>query len=251
MSSCSNGKQCSSLFDRLESEFIGRHVYSKALAKSYLALLHRSLPGLKIDPEHHFHSHLEVIQTLRSPTFTKVNTHLTAIIGGSPPDFPHESVHDFYRWASCAQDIAGIRVPLLAINADDDPIVRVLPEEEIRTQNEKGSVLMIVTRGGGHLGWFHGKDAKRRWISAPIVQWLRAVNEEIIFSASDPGVGPGRRVRVLGEDRFTRAEGEREDIGFRVFEGELGDPAAQSGAPSPFSGGAGGDTSVPGAFAGL
>ncbi|KAF8308868.1 alpha/beta-hydrolase [Clavulina sp. PMI_390] len=261
--------------DQLEREFIGKHVYSRALAKSYLALLHRSLPTLEVDSSHVFHSHLEIIHTLRSPTFTKVNTHMAAIIGGPSPDFPHPSVNDFYRWASCARDIPGVSVPLLIINADDDPIVQVLPEDEVRAQrggkNGGGSTMMVVTRGGGHLGWFHGKDAKRRWISTPIMQWLRAVSEEIVWGPDDPGYigGAGadaqtvtgdfqvvaepskrkRRVRVVCEDGFTRAEGEPLEIGYRLFDDE--DFGFVDTTPAGGETGANGDSSVPGAFAGL
>ena len=163
-------------------------------------------------------------------------------------------------------------MPLLAINADDDPIVRILPEEEIRSARgeragEGGNIVMVVTNGGGHLGWFTGKDAKRRWISRPIAEWLRAVDEEIVWAAppvsgassstslvSTAGgstLHGGRLVKprkpVVGEDGFTRADGERADIGYRV----LAEDEIVPGTPGSASSGAGGDTSVPGAMAGL
>jgi len=243
---------------RLENDFVGRHVYSKALAKSYLALLFRSLPHIseQIDPSHHFHTHLSIIQTLKSPTFTKVNAHLTAIIGGAPPEFPHSTVEDFYRWASCATDIRGVRVPLLAINADDDPIVQVLPEEEVRTGSSEeggtGNVMMIVTRGGGHVGWFHGKDGKQRWIMKPITQWFRALNEEVIFPSPESGAADiTKRETILCEDGFIRAKGEREEIGFKVFREHESLPSGSPPSSPSDTPSASNNVSVPGAFAGL
>ena len=36
---------------------------------------------------------------------------------------------DFYRWASSHTVLSDVRVPLLAMNADDDPIVREFPKD--------------------------------------------------------------------------------------------------------------------------
>jgi len=224
----------------LENRFFYRHVYSRALAKSYLALLHRSLPTLAIPSESVFNSHLEIIRTLRNPTFTQVNAHLTSIIGGAPPIFPHASVEAFYTWASCATDLEGVRVPLLCINADDDPIVSELPFEEVHA-NEGGWVAMVVTRGGGHLGWFE-KEGKRRWISKPIVEWVKALAEEVVWNnEDDDAVDSVSRVRNLPndesreEDGFVRLGGEYTHVGYRVLS-VGGDP---------------GETAIPGALAGL
>ena len=180
---------------------------------------------------------------------------MTAIIGGAPPDFPHSTVEDFYRWASCANDIRGVRVPLLAINADDDPIVQVLPEEEVCVGSSEeggtGNVIVIVTRGGGHVGWFHGMDGKQRWITKPIIQWLRALNGKVVFPASEGGPGVVMRERVLCEDGFIRAKGERKEIGFKVFREHDSLPPGLPSSSPPYASPTPGDVSVPGAFAGL
>jgi len=184
-----------------------------------------------------------------------VNTHLTSIIGGGKESgFPYETVDDFYRWASCGVDggLNDIRVPLLCINADDDPIVSCLPISEIRFANSPSSppssttsspvpeegkggwVAMIVTKGGGHLGWFDG-EAKRRWISKPLVQWVRACAEEVVWPS--PSAGTGVEEDALG---FMRMKG-RSTAGYRVIS-EGGDAGLD---------GNGGDATIPGALAGL
>jgi hypothetical protein len=106
---------------------------------------------------------------------------MTSIIGGASPIFPHPSVNDFYKWASCHNDIERVRVPLLAINSDDDPIVQEIPYDQVE-KNEGGWVALVVTKGGGHLGWFEGHDGKIRWINKPVIEWLRAMAEEVVWN---------------------------------------------------------------------
>lgn len=132
-------------------------------------------------------------------------------------------------WASCADDLAGVRVPLLCINADDDPIVSQLPFDEVQ-DNEGGWVAMVITQGGGHLGWFE-KEAKRRWISKPVVEWMRALAEEVVWPKTPAVKGEIREE----EDGFVRLSGEDPHVGYRILS----------------TGGDTGNTDIPGALKGL
>ncbi|TBU23780.1 AB-hydrolase YheT [Dichomitus squalens] len=94
---------------------------------------------------------------------------------------------DFYRWASSHTALSDVRVPLLAINADDDPIVRDLPVGI----GGNPLVSLVVTRGGGHLGWFASerklfRRRRTRWIKTPVLEWLRAVGRDLIADSSQP-----------------------------------------------------------------
>ncbi len=85
---------------------------------------------------------------------------------------------DFYRWASSHTALADVRVPLLSINADDDPIVhpRGLPADSAGN----GLVALVVTHGGGHLGWFTSMRQRMRWVRNPVLEWLRAVGQDLV-----------------------------------------------------------------------
>lgn len=59
----------------------------------------------------------------------------------------------------------GVRIPLLAFHALDDPVVcdEVLPYEEVKVTPY---VILCTTTMGGHLGWFETGGA--RWFVKPV-----------------------------------------------------------------------------------
>lgn len=72
--------------------------------------------------------------------------------------FGFKSLDEYYYKASCFHSIKHVQVPLLCIQAANDPIspVRAIPREEIEANR---NCLLIVTPKGGHLGWVAGADA--------------------------------------------------------------------------------------------
>lgn len=116
-----------------------------------------------------------------------------------------------------------IRVPFLAINASDDPIVMYNPTEE--TEKSMTSAL-AVTPHGGHLGWFHGGSfltglfgrglPPDRWVRKPVLEFLKACAEDYV---PDTRYGMGRN----GGDRFERdgfvlEKGREKFVGFKVIQ---------------------------------
>jgi hypothetical protein len=102
-----------------------------------------------------------------------------------------------------------VGVPLLAVNAGDDPIVRSLPE----SLGDSPFVALMTTNGGGHLGWFSGRGlfGARRWVTQPVLEWFKATAEDLI--------SPSITMRRIYEgDGWTTEEG-REHLGVKVVEG--------------------------------
>ncbi|TBU42161.1 AB-hydrolase YheT [Dichomitus squalens] len=119
---------------------------------------------------------------------------------------------DFYRWASSHTALSDVRVPLLAINADDDPIIRDLPVDA----GENPLVSLVVTRGGGHLGWFASEKKflrrrRARWVKKPVLEWLGAVGEDL---SGDPS-----KCRPVYENDGFLYEAGRPGLGCRQVEG--------------------------------
>jgi len=143
---------------------------------------------------------------------------MTRFIGGSSPPFPFKSADAYYTWASSHKALHTIRVPFLAINAADDPIVGFSPTDETE---HSVTCALAVTPYGGHLGWFQGGafagrgGPPDRWVRIPVLEWLRAVGEDYI---PDPRLGPLRD----GKDRIERdgfvLEKGKDLVGYQVVE---------------------------------
>jgi hypothetical protein len=120
---------------------------------------------------------LSELFSYESLTLAQFDDLITSHAGGTSPPFPFESARDYYTHAASHKVLDDIRIPYLAINSDDDPLVRHVPAYE--TENEW--VFLVVTHGGGHMGWFEttGRERNRRWISQPALEWFRATAEKI------------------------------------------------------------------------
>ncbi|KAH7338318.1 Alpha/Beta hydrolase protein [Rhizoctonia solani] len=196
----------------LEGSFFYRNVYSRAMGGNLLKLLSRHVKTLAKLPPSPLTPHIPRAFSLKNPTLKQVDGHLTIIAGGHSPPFPFPSADEYYEWARSDTHLDTVRVPLLAINAEDDPIVRKLPVEAAL---ESKYVVLAVTPKGGHLGWFEGGTPWRRsrppprWIRKPVTEWIEATCE---------GLTSRREVGdewVEDESGFT-VERERRYIGFKV-----------------------------------
>jgi len=69
--------------------------------------------------------------------------------------WPHRNTEEYYAAASCHLVIDKVKVPLLCINARDDPIC---PSEAIpaETYLKNSNLIFCVTNCGGHIAWLEG-----------------------------------------------------------------------------------------------
>ena len=147
---------------------------------------------------------------LKNPTLLDVDSIMTRMVGGMTPPFPFATAWDYYAWGSSHEHLKDIRVPLLAINADDDPIVGNLPYKV----GENGLVALAITRGGGHLGWFETDPVRggvSRWIPAPVVEFLKAIGESYVYKLPRP-------VEVEVIDGWVREVGFDQALGYKETE---------------------------------
>ncbi|KAI8989626.1 AB-hydrolase YheT [Trametes punicea] len=188
----------------LRSTFLGRNIYRYVLGKAMqrLVQLHRKAlldaPKLPISRQS-----LERFLSKPKITLAQFDESFTA------PMYGFRNAIDYYMRISSSQLGQDIRIPCLAINSWDDPIVGTesLPIRKI--PSECPWVVLAVTRSGGHLGWYErGPDGRiSRWYVKPVEQFLAALMEY--------GLEPRQKYRsVVSGAEFVR-DPERDDVGFR------------------------------------
>ena len=149
----------------LESGFFGK-IYSRAMASNMRKLFapHENLfAGLpKYKPE----------LVKRAKTVRDFDEAITRVTFGFP------SVDAYYEYSGSKNKIGDVRVPLLAVQALDDPIAvaESIPRDIIE-KNE--NVVLIETETGGHLAWEAGPEAPfgAPWPDAVVMQFFQSLVE--------------------------------------------------------------------------
>ncbi|KAJ7632595.1 Alpha/Beta hydrolase protein [Roridomyces roridus] len=202
--------------DGLNNTYIGK-IYSRAMGQNLVNLVRRNLDGLAKFPDHMIAEHISAVLTLKNPLMEEFDDTMTRVAGGPAPDFPFVSAQDYYKWGSSHKIVSNIRIPYLAINAADDPIVQHVPMDG----GGNPWVVMALTADGGHLGWFGpGSTATDRWIKTPVLEWISAT-KHVVLSEQSPR-------RVYTEDGFFREEG-RDGGCKRIDGGGLVDSTSHEG----------------------
>ncbi|GAB1603608.1 monoacylglycerol lipase ABHD2-like [Argonauta hians] len=116
---------------------------------------------------------LDEHRIFNSPTLLEIDEYYSRRVAG------FTSVQEYYRWCSSIHYLDNIKIPLLLLNAADDPLV---PQDLLRIpkahamNNEK--CIMAVTTHGGHLGYLEGGGLfpnEISWSDKLIVQYLDTI----------------------------------------------------------------------------
>ena len=108
-----------------------------------------------------------------SPTFLCALQAITRVTFGFP------SVDAYYEASGSRRQIGNVGIPLLTVQAKDDPIAvtGAIPRSII---SENHHVVLIETERGGHLGWTAGNEAPfgAPWPDALAISFFEAVRTE-------------------------------------------------------------------------
>lgn len=91
--------------------------------------------------------------------------------------FGFDTVDDYYKHASSDQRLHAVDVPLMMINAADDPIAYLGPAADLRLPaaiQSNDNLALVLTKEGGHLGWC---DADKPWGSST---WIEKVTLDFL-----------------------------------------------------------------------
>jgi hypothetical protein len=193
----------------LEANWFTRTMYAKSLGTNLKKLVARHADSIRQFPDSPFARALPVL--LADPnarvTMRQFDKLVSIHCAGSSPPFPFPDEWSYYAHASSHDKLDAVRVPFLALQSDDDPIAGWSP----RDYDRNGWVTIVVTRGGGHMGWFQTRGAANRWQRQPVIEWFKATAEDVTL-------GP-RSVRPLLTVDGWLVETGREDLGCQ----EIGD----------------------------
>ncbi|CAG8699259.1 19625_t:CDS:2 [Rhizophagus irregularis] len=159
----------------LEGTYAGKYIYSPAMASNLKEALARHEHMMKKDKR------LDLEYVKSANTLREFDSRLTTV------SFGYETVDHYYKDASSSQFIPKIKIPLLCLNAEDDPIAsqQCIPYNECIYNS---NIILATTYYGGHLGWFTGLWKPTRWCIKPLSEWCIAfleVNDEESNSSSE------------------------------------------------------------------
>ena len=159
----------------LEDSWFARHVYSKSLAAGLKRIIRGHIDSIRQFPDSRFAQALPALMSLSRPTMFQFDSLISVHSAGPSPPYPFDDAWTYYAYSSSHNKLDAIRIPFLALNSHDDPIAQCAPQDYDRNE----WFTLVVTHGGGHLGWFQPGGAPNRWARRPVLEWFRATGEDI------------------------------------------------------------------------
>ena len=89
----------------------------------------------------------------------------------------------YYRESSCISVMDRVSIPMLCLNALDDPLIDVNISQQGKAFSESNhNIISVLTSHGGHLGWVYGW--RTQWMSTAISEYLLAMHDALLHRTS-------------------------------------------------------------------
>lgn len=93
--------------------------------------------------------------------------------------FGYKSVKEYYHEMSCYRHIPNIKIPLLILNAEDDPVVpKELLVYPLKAAETQPYTIFVLTKHGGHLGFYERgffRPSEHTWMDRLIMEYSEAI----------------------------------------------------------------------------
>ncbi|KAF0975444.1 hypothetical protein FDP41_005438 [Naegleria fowleri] len=148
---------------RLQDELVNRLIYDKVFTKKRKELVLA-------------HEHVFEITPVKMEKVKRVSSTLEFDDVVSREILGMDSLSNLYQRFSCKHDITGIQIPVLFLNALDDPISskHAIPYDDLK---ENTNIILATTERGGHVAWLDGLTpykAVPSWMERTCVHFARA-----------------------------------------------------------------------------
>eukprot|EP00242_Pyramimonas_sp_CCMP2087_P002582 CAMPEP_0198228596 /NCGR_PEP_ID=MMETSP1445-20131203/113677_1 /TAXON_ID=36898 /ORGANISM="Pyramimonas sp., Strain CCMP2087" /LENGTH=514 /DNA_ID=CAMNT_0043909001 /DNA_START=303 /DNA_END=1847 /DNA_ORIENTATION=+ len=121
--------------------------------------------------------------------------------------FGFATVDDYYATCSSGNKIDKIKIPLLCIQAEDDPISldAAIPRRAIEANP---NCVLVTTPTGGHLGWTAGERGpfNAPWTDKGILEWLIFSSKVVGVRGQTETAGLGKRNDPMDENGLVAPE---------------------------------------------
>lgn len=134
----------------------------------YSKMMTKKLHKLFITPNDHTFQHLESFEALKgTQDLHEFHQHLYEVAG-------NESTEDYMQNSNPAVVFDDIKIPLLILNAKDDPVCHINNVYENKQRIEAmDNVILVLTERGSHCAYFEGMTAKP-WANRLIKEYFTA-----------------------------------------------------------------------------
>lgn len=143
--SVSNPYDMLALTNNFSKTWLNRKVYEQGLLWSFKQIFFKSSNALELFKDSPGID-LEAIKS--SKTVREFESRLSRVT------FNYPTVDDYYSDSSCITRLQDVKIPLLCVNATDDPFAGVLPSPAQMQANP--NLIFCLTQSGGHLSFFEG-----------------------------------------------------------------------------------------------
>ncbi|EOD42881.1 alpha beta fold family [Neofusicoccum parvum] len=150
---CSNPWNLDVSSQALKNSWMGLNVYQKAMGSSMRRLFERHAEAIEKNPN------IDSEEVRRCVYLYEFDRAVQCGSWGYPTE------NAYYRDASSCDSMLAIRIPFLAINAQDDPISvnEAIPYDEFK---QNPYAVLCATSLGGHLSWFQSNGD--RWFAKAV-----------------------------------------------------------------------------------
>ncbi|KAG8882236.1 hypothetical protein FRB98_003862 [Tulasnella sp. 332] len=120
----------------------------------------------------------------------------------------YDSLANFLEETSCKNVLKDVRVPLVCLNAHDDPLMKgsLLPYSEAQAN---AYVMLAVTPQGGHIGWYTRQNGRmNQWFVKPVCEYFEGLDKLHLSARPSP-------IMLDPDVSMMRHQADRLSVGFR------------------------------------
>lgn len=152
----------------LSSKFVRGTIIERHLVKGMKEIINGGLDNIMNSCSRY---NLSISDLLKANTIEEIDSEFSCKVFGCKDD------EEYYELISSGKRLKDVRVPLLLINAEDDPFIspKGLPRDA-HVKNE--NLLFVRTQKGGHLGWVEGIFKLKRWYIPVVTDFVKWIAEE-------------------------------------------------------------------------